>query len=66
MYGQGGGEVLGITTGTAATVTGIAVLPNTGGNTYIMLLGLFSLIAGIVILGSFTAARIAGVLYRNK
>lgn len=65
MYGQGGGEIASVATGTVSTVAGLAVLPNTGGNPMLIALSIISLVAGALILGSFAFTRIASLLYRK-
>jgi uncharacterized membrane protein HdeD (DUF308 family) len=66
MYGQGGGEVSTIVTGATATTVGVAVLPNTGGNDILLILSLFSIVAGWIIIGSFTLTRLMSLRYRVK
>ena len=65
MYGRGAGDITSVATGTASTVAGFAVLPNTGGNPYLIALSLLGVAAGLLILGSFTVTRIASNLHRK-
>lgn len=65
MYGRGAGEITSVTTGAVSTVAGIATLPNTGGNTALMLLSVATLVVGALILSSFVFTRIASLLYRK-
>lgn len=65
MYGQGGGAITSVATGTVSTAAGIAVLPNTGGSPLLIALSIMSMSAGALILGSFAFTRIASRLYRS-
>jgi uncharacterized membrane protein HdeD (DUF308 family) len=65
MYGNGAGQVASVTTGAVSTVAGAAVLPNTGGNPLLIALSLISLLAGVIVLGSFTFTRLASLLNRK-
>ncbi|HZP55779.1 MAG TPA: hypothetical protein VFB03_03365 [Candidatus Saccharimonadales bacterium] len=52
MSGQS--QALGATT----TVAGVAVLPNTGGNTLITVLATLTIVAGVAVLASSTISRL--------
>lgn len=58
MYtpGQGGGSPL---TGIASTVTGVAVLPNTGGNMLLAVIAAVNLVVGVVIISTTVARFVA-------
>lgn len=56
MYGQGG-----VVGGATSTAAGVAVLPNTGGNTLLMTIA----IAAIVLGGVATLVQLAVIGYRN-
>ena len=47
-------------TGITTTGAGIAILPNTGGNPLLIALGIFSIVSGVIIIGSFLTAKIVG------
>jgi hypothetical protein len=66
MYGSDNATVTALTTGTASTVAGIAVLPYTGGNTLLAILSIVGITAGALVVGSFVVARIATIVYRSK
>lgn len=57
MY-DNGGKVL----GAIATPTGILVLPNTGGNTALLIFSILSISVGVLITASFAFTRIASLL----
>ena len=54
MYGRSG-SVLGVT----SIIGGVAVLPNTGGNSLLTILDIVTMTAGAIIIGSFVITRIA-------
>ena len=56
------GAVLGASTTAAAT--GIAVLPNTGGNILLTVYSIVTIALGIFVLGSFAASRLANKIAR--
>lgn len=51
-YGKGAGAVTPI-------AAGIAVLPNTNGNPLLMVFSIVAIVAGVVVLSSFVASRVA-------
>lgn len=55
MSGTDVGQVLGAST---AMVAGVAVLPNTGGNTLVSAFALLAIVLGGVVLTSFVSTRI--------
>lgn len=59
MYGRGAGL-----TGVGSTVTGVALLPNTGGNFALTVLSLTTIVVGVVVTSSFVFTRIASRLYK--
>jgi len=59
MYGRGAGL-----TGAGTTVTGVAMLPNTGGNTALHILNLVTIAIGVIVSSSFVLTRIATRLYK--
>jgi hypothetical protein len=44
--------------GASTTATGVAVLPNTGGNTLLTVLAWFTIVAGAAVLTSSVASRL--------
>lgn len=59
--GQSGGILSNSTTGVSSvvsTATGVAVLPNTGGNVLLTVLSIATIVAGLLIAVSFFATRI--------
>ncbi len=54
----GDSQVLGAATGT--TAAGVALLPNTGGNTLMTVVSIIMMVAGGIIVTSFVATKIAG------
>lgn len=62
MYGgRGGGEGFASIVPTAG---GIAVLPNTGGNSLLLVLSLTSIVVGGLILATTTARFVAKLIYK--
>lgn len=59
MYeaGQGAGLISGVT----STTAGIALLPNTSGNTLLTILGIATIVLGVLSITSFAASRIARI-----
>jgi|GEM_PF-1811629 len=64
MYGQVLGSSTTAVTGAASTATGLAILPNTGGNVLVSLLSLATIALGGVVLASFTYVRVHQLLHR--
>lgn len=62
MYGRGSG-VKGLT-GATSTVAGITALPNTAGNTALMVLSATTAFIGVVIFASFVFTRAAKKFYQ--
>lgn len=59
MYGRGAGL-----TGVGSTVTGAAVLPNTGGNMALTILSIVTIAIGVVVTSSFVFTRLAARFYK--
>jgi hypothetical protein len=58
MYGQGAGVA-----GVSSTVTGAALLPNTGGDIALTVLSITTIAIGVLVTSSFVVTRIAARFY---
>ncbi len=59
MYGRGAGVA-----GVSTTVTGVALLPNTGGSLALTILSMATIGVGVLVTSSFVFTRIATRLYK--
>lgn len=50
--------------GTSTTAVGVAVLPNTSGNTILSVAAIVMIVAGLLVTGSFIVTRVAGRFLR--
>jgi len=66
MYqgGQGGGDVLGVSTSVTSTAAGIALLPNTGDNKMLAVFSIMAISLGVIVLASFVFSRVVARLTR--
>ena len=58
MYGRGAGLA-----GGATTATGVAILPNTGGNIALIILSIATITLGVLVTSSFVFTRVATRFY---
>ena len=61
---SGENHVTGLVAGATSTTAGIAILPNTGNNIVLIVLSLLLIGAGIAVIGSFIAMKIAQTTLR--